>query len=296
MLPNPRLNILMLLLACIGIFAIEMTSGSTTSLPSPLPSSSPSPIPSSPPSSLLSQPTGRPSKQDHSILGAAQRRSLKYLVVAKRERNLDGADEDLLRDEGIIASVSEVDDTPMTHVSLSFDFLFAGKYVLVAEWGMHRIRVIHVVAKTGELRPALTYGSFGYLDEPGRFNHPRGIAVQQSTGLVVVSDENNHLQVLKFVQHPVPRFTHVSSLGRPSHGAVVSGGQHSGSGGRRDTMGFFNLPTGVVIHDESGLVFVADSKNHRIQTLRLTQDGKLHPISMFGAGGQFTFKAMPEVR
>ena len=127
MLPNPRLNILMLLLACIGIFAIEMTSGSTTSLPSPLPSSSPSPIPSSPPSSLLSQPTGRPSKQDHSILGAAQRRSLKYLVVAKRERNLDGADEDLLRDEGIIASVSEVDDTPMTHVSLSFDFLFAGK-------------------------------------------------------------------------------------------------------------------------------------------------------------------------
>ena len=171
-----------------------------------------------------------------------------------------------------------------------------GDYVLVAEWGMHRIRVIHVVAKTGELRPALTYGSFGYLDEPGRFNHPRGIAVQQSTGLVVVSDENNHLQVLKFVQHPVPRFTHVSSLGRPSHGAVVSGGQHSGSGGRRDTMGFFNLPTGVVIHDESGLVFVADSKNHRIQTLRLTQDGKLHPISMFGAGGQFTFKAMPEVR
>jgi hypothetical protein len=36
---------------------------------------------------------------------------------------------------------------------------------------------------------------FGYVDEAGKLNHPRGIAVHRPTGFVVVSDENDHLQV-----------------------------------------------------------------------------------------------------
>jgi hypothetical protein len=92
-----------------------------------------------------------------------------------------------------------------------------GDFVFLAEWGMHRVRILHLDAKLGELRAVGEFGQFGYLDEPGRFNHPRGIAVHVPTGFVIVSDENDHLQVLRFdaAQTP-PSLKHVSSFGRPS--------------------------------------------------------------------------------
>ena len=63
---------------------------------------------------------------------------------------------------------------------------------------------------------------FGYVDEPGKFNHPRGVAVHKALRLVVVSDENDHLQVLRFsVDNKGPRLTHVSSFGRGSATAVA---------------------------------------------------------------------------
>ena len=114
----------------------------------------------------------------------------------------------------------------------------------------------------------------------------------------MVSDENDHLQVLRFREHPTPHLEHVSSFGRPFRGARpdAASASEGSSEGRGSALGFFSVPTGIAIHDESGLVFISDSKNFRIQTLRLTHDGKLHPVSKFGAGGQFAFKTPPEVR
>jgi len=160
-----------------------------------------------------------------------------------------------------------------------------GDYVIIAEWGMHRLKIIKIDSKAGTLVPIGFYGQFGYADEEGKFNHPRGIAVQTSSNHVVVTDENDHIQVLKFSEHPTPSLTFVSSFGRATKGKA--------SKGKGDVLGFFKRPSGVAIHGESGLVFVVDSKNFRIQTLRLTAEGHLQPVSKFGAGGGFNFAKEP---
>jgi hypothetical protein len=41
-------------------------------------------------------------------------------------------------------------------------------FVFVAEWGMHRVKILKLDAKTGQLRAEGFFGAFGYADEPGR--------------------------------------------------------------------------------------------------------------------------------
>jgi hypothetical protein len=40
-------------------------------------------------------------------------------------------------------------------------------FVFVAEWGMHRIKILRLDSKTGQLQAEGFFGAFGYADEPG---------------------------------------------------------------------------------------------------------------------------------
>ena len=96
------------------------------------------------------------------------------------------------------------------------------------------------------------------------------------------------VQVLKFEEEPVPRLSHVSSFGRASR----KGSQEAG--GRGEPLGFFRRPTGVALQAATGLVFVADAKHHRVQTLRLSGDGLLTPLGALAKGAGFAgFKREP---
>jgi len=80
----------------------------------------------------------------------------------------------------------------------------------------------------------------------GKFNHPRGIACQKSTRFVIVSDENDRLQVLKFSEWPTPSLTYVSTFGRSST-TLPPNEKHNSDGGRSDALGFFRRPAGSCV-------------------------------------------------
>jgi hypothetical protein len=83
------------------------------------------------------------------------------------------------------------------------------------------------------------------IRRPGKFNHPRGIACQRATRLVVVGDENDRLQVFRFAELPAPTLTYVSTFGRPSPSLPRSDAQPAKrDGGRSDALGFFRRPAG----------------------------------------------------
>jgi hypothetical protein len=79
---------------------------------------------------------------------------------------------------------------------------------------------------------------------PGKFNHPRGIACQRATRLVVVGDENDRLQVLRFTELPAPTLTYVSTFGRTSANLPATAPGAKRDGGRSDALGFFRRPAG----------------------------------------------------
>ena len=87
-----------------------------------------------------------------------------------------------------------------------------------------------------------------------QFNNPEGIAISPITGQVYIADRNNHrIQVL----NPDLTFSYSSF-------------SHSFSG-KGSANGQFNEPSDIAI-DSQGLVYVADTNNHRIQ--KFTPNGK----------------------
>ena len=110
-------------------------------------------------------------------------------------------------------------------------------------------------------------GSLG--QEPGQFSHPIGLAFDQAGNLWVADSGNHRIQKfgpgLKNVLAIIPETPKESSL-----------------------KGEFNSPWGVAC-DATGTVYVADTKNHRVQ--RFAKDGTL--ITTWGGigtkPGQFNF-------
>lgn len=109
-------------------------------------------------------------------------------------------------------------------------------------------REAHMVQKfrresNGEFVKLFQFGSRGI--QAGQFSHPRGIAVNPSTGYIYISDmKNNRVQIFK-PESPAPRY--VGQFGAPGNGR-----------------GLFNLPAGLTFNLKGDLV-VCDDHNCRLQ-------------------------------
>ena len=107
---------------------------------------------------------------------------------------------------------------------------------MVAEYWAHCITIVNKEGK--KVR------SFGTEEtKEGQFINPCGVAISNDNGYILVTDEHR-LQKLTF------------------DGVCV---QSVGSSERRSGHLQFNYPRGIAVHHTTGLVFVADSGNNRIQ-------------------------------
>ena len=141
----------------------------------------------------------------------------------------------------------------------------------------------------------LEWGTFGII-EPGQFNLPQQIAVDDERNIYIADTGNSKIQKFtnngqflsswETLQSPVGIATYENNV------YVVDSKQNTvqkfdndgklilnwGEFGVENSQ--FNKPQGITI-DSNGIVYVADSKNHRIQTF--TSDGEF--LSSFGAYG-----------
>ena len=102
------------------------------------------------------------------------------------------------------------------------------------------------------------FGSSGSSE--GKFDEPAGLAYDEDNDLLYVADtENNRIQVFEIV----------SGNTCPSGTDEIINGvcfvEEFGSSGSTD--GKFNSPSGLAIDEDNGMLYVADTDNHRIQML-----------------------------
>ena len=139
--------------------------------------------------------------------------------------------------------------------------------VYVADTGNHRIRKI---TSDGVVSTFAGNGTLGSTDGSGalaKFSSPLGIAVA-SNGTIYVADTGNHL------------------IRKISSGGVVSTFAGNGTSGFADgnrTVAKFSDPGGVAV-DGKGMVYVADTKNHRIRVITSSQN-----VTTLAGGGTFIF-------
>ncbi len=135
--------------------------------------------------------------------------------------------------------------------------------VLIADSRTHRIRRIN----KGNVETIAGSGSSSYADGIGlkaHFNYPYGLDVD-AKGTIYVADRNNH------------RIRRVSSVG------LVTTMAGTGSSSFQDGAGSsarFSSPTDVAV-TKGGVVFVADSSNHRIR--RVIPDGTVTTVAGSGS-------------
>ena len=116
------------------------------------------------------------------------------------------------------------------------------------------------------------FGSSG--NDDGEFDEPSGLAYDEDNDLLYVADtENNRIQVFEIV----------SGNTCPSGTDEIIDGvcfvEEFGSSGNDD--GEFNSPSGLVIDEDNGVLYVADTDNHRIQSLSVTGSGSSDSLSFF---------------
>mmetsp|Transcript_9991 Transcript_9991/g.20859 ORF Transcript_9991/g.20859 Transcript_9991/m.20859 type:complete len:398 (+) Transcript_9991:255-1448(+) len=141
--------------------------------------------------------------------------------------------------------------------------------VIVADCANHCIRKIIPGRKV--MTVAGDPDSSGYVDGKGRsakFNKPHGVAVDTTTGVIVVADSFNH------------------RVRRISPDGVVTTLAGTGVEGFQDGDGLvhaqFNKPIGVAV-DGAGAVVVGDSYNHRIRLI--TSEGWVSTLAGCGEEG-----------
>ncbi len=108
-----------------------------------------------------------------------------------------------------------------------------------------------------ELNSVLTWGSVGVED--GQFNHPRGLAVGPQGTVYVVDSDNHRMQAFDSQGNWLHSWGSNCNL-TTGHGCL----DPDGSGPLELGDGQFQEPWGVTV-DSEGLIYVADTWNHRIQ-------------------------------
>jgi DNA-binding beta-propeller fold protein YncE len=118
--------------------------------------------------------------------------------------------------------------------------------------------VIRAISPDGEVTTLAGNGAPGNADGAGsvaRFRNPRGIAVDQLTGLIYVADTgNNTIRVI------TPAGV-VSTLA----GLALAAGSVDGVGNAAR----FNAPSALAVNNPAGVIYVADSSNHTIRLVTL---------------------------
>jgi len=143
-------------------------------------------------------------------------------------------------------------------LGLAFDS--AGN-LFVADHSNHRIRKI---TPAGQVTTFAGNGSGSYGDGTGtkaKFYHP----------FAIVIDANDNLFVTESVGHKVRKITPAGVVTTFAGAAKLSAGSTNGKG----TVARFNQPTGIAI-DHAGILYVADSNNHRIR--RILPDGTVSTL------------------
>lgn len=109
--------------------------------------------------------------------------------------------------------------------------------MIVTEYFSHRITMLD---KNGRFIQSI--GSHG--NKIGEFNHPSGLAITPRGTLLVADRDNNRIQELRL------NGEFLSCVGRRGIGPLR-----------------FNKPEGIAVNPTSGMVFIADCYNHRVQVL-----------------------------
>ena len=105
------------------------------------------------------------------------------------------------------------------------------------------------------------FGSLGSSD--GKFNSPIGLAFDEDDDILYVADsENDRIQVFEIVSGN----TCPSDTERIIDGVCFV--EEFGSSGNDD--GEFSSPSGLALDKDNGILYVADTSNHKIQLLSLT--------------------------
>jgi hypothetical protein len=131
--------------------------------------------------------------------------------------------------------------------------------VVVAEWGNHKVRLIYpnrtVITLAGGGATGTASGSINGVGSAALFNQPVGVAVDTSSGNVIVTDYGNHKVRLIFPSRIVITLAGGSTTG-------IASGSINGVG----SAALFNNPVGVAV-DTLGNVIVADAFNHKVRLI-----------------------------
>jgi hypothetical protein len=130
--------------------------------------------------------------------------------------------------------------------------------VIVADNNNHKIRLIYpnrtVITLAGGSTTGTASGSTNGVGTAALFNYPTAVSVD-SSGNVIVADEQNHKIRLIYPNHTVITFAGGSTAGSTT-------GSINGVG----TAALFRFPFGVAV-DTSGNVIMADTYNHNIRLI-----------------------------
>nr|WP_315199022.1 NHL repeat-containing protein [uncultured Aquabacterium sp.] len=130
--------------------------------------------------------------------------------------------------------------------------------------------LIRKITAAGVVTTLAGSGTGGFADGTGTaaaFDGPRGIAVDAS-GVVYVADSGNH------------RIRKISAAGEVT--TLAGSGSPGFANDTTGTLASFNNPSGIAV-DASGVVYVADSSNHRIR--KITADGEVTTLAGSGSPG-----------
>jgi DNA-binding beta-propeller fold protein YncE len=134
-----------------------------------------------------------------------------------------------------------------------------GQYVYVADTWNHRIQKF---SSSGEF--ITTWGLFGQSDDPFAFWGPRDIAIDPEGNVYITNTGNKRVHV----------FTSDGEFLRQFGGVGFALGQ-------------FDEPVGIAIDPVSGMVFIADTWNQRVQSFSQGEPGKDIPDNSWEISGWY---------
>jgi DNA-binding beta-propeller fold protein YncE len=161
-----------------------------------------------------------------------------------------------------------------------------GGLLLLTDSNGHRIRAVYPGGAVSNLAGS---GSATFADGTGisaRFNAPWGVVADPGTGTAYVADKNNCR-----IRSVSPGGT-VFTIGGTATCTFQDG---TGTASTR-----FNAPEGITLDAAAGMLYIADTNNHRIRTLviatqvvaTLAGSGSSFFLDGLGAAASFSFRTI----